>query len=587
MIFDRHALIPQIRIGNEYLDSEQAKNAGLILSQNVEKTAEGVYLRLSLVNQSGKAVRLEKFNWHYSSSGRDFLQTAGIRAYLEGWQMATPCGVRCLGDKDYQFDPDYLKYAVAEPEDYSPDINHFRAEHLVMFHNSVCGETLLLGFVTSADQFGHFKFELCENGVKALDVRSACDGMLLENGETASSELLAVISGTDGYELLRRFAGIWAGKMHARTCMKPPVGWCSWYYYFENVREEDILENADFIASNKDEYPLRYIQLDDGYQSAAGDWLTCNEKFPHGLGGLAAKIREKGFIPALWFGPFIVEENSALLKEHPEWMIHDADGKIIMEFHWRQHMAAVLDGTHPGVQKHFRELFAQIRKLGFDYIKLDFMFLASTMRHGVLHDPHATRAQALRRGLAAIREGFGDDGYILGCTVPFGPVIGLVDGERISTDITPYWAPEKWFDEAPTVTNVCRNVIRHTYMNKLLWNNDPDTLIVRDDNTKLTENEVDLWYQAVRLSGGMLMLSDRFSTLKPERAILPITLLKEPDAYETQPVDFWSNGIPAVWCAKHRRTGAAETGLFNFTDTDRNISGTVVPPHSCRVIKSN
>lgn len=581
MIFDHHSLIPQIRIENDYLNPEQAKYAGLILSQSVEKTAEGIYLRLSLTNQSGKTIRLEKFNWHYSDPGQNFLQTAGIRAYLEGWQMTTPCGVRCLGDKDYQFDPDYLKYAVAEPEDYSQEVNHFRAEHMVMFHDSVCGETLLFGFVTSADQFGHFKFELYENGVKVLNIRSACDGMLLENGETASSEILAIMSGTDGHDLLRRFADVWAKRMHARTQMKTPVGWCSWYYYFAKVREEDIFENIDFIAAYKDDYPLRYIQLDAGYESAGGDWLTCNEKFPHGLGNLAIQIRKRGFIPALWIAPFIANENSILRKEHPEWMIHDADGKIITEYQ----TAAVLDGTHPGVQKHFREMFAEIRKLGFDYIKLDYMFLASAMRHGVLYDPHATRAQALRRGLAAIREGFGDDGYILGCGVPFGPVVGLVDGERISADITPYWAPEKWFDEAPTVTNVCRNVIRHTYMNKLLWNNDPDTLIVRDDNTKLTGNEVNLWYQAVRLSGGMLMLSDRFSTLKPERAALPISLLKEPDAYETRPDDFWSNEVPAVWSARHRRNGTKETALFNFTDNNRNINGTAVPPHSCRIIK--
>ena len=585
MEFDPVKLIPQIRIGGIYLTAEQAKASGLTLMQRVEKTARGVFLRLSLTNGSGKAVRLEKFNWNYRGGQTDFLRTPGILAYAEGWQMASPCGVRRFGDCDYQFNPDYLKYAVADPEDYSAEANHFRAEHALMFHDPGSGETLLFGFVTSADQFGHFKFELDENGVRELNIRSACDGMLLENGETAESEILAVMPGRDGYALLRDFASVWGEKMNARTRTAPPVGWCSWYYYFADVREEDILENVDFIAAHRSDYPLRYIQLDDGYQSAAGDWLVCNGKFPHGLGYLAAKIREKGFIPALWFGPFIVEENSVLLKEHPEWMIHDADGKIIMEFHWRQHMAAVLDGTHPGVQKHFREMFAQVRKLGFDYIKLDFMFLASAMRRGVLHDPHATRAQALRRGLAAIREGFGEDGYILGCTVPFGPMVGLVDGERISTDITPYWAPEKWFDEAPTVCNVCRNVIRHTYMNKLLWNNDPDTLIVRDDNTKLTETEVNLWYQAVRLSGGMLMLSDRFSTLKLERAALPIALLKDPDAYETRPGDFWSNEIPAVWSAKHRRNGSCEDGLFNFSDSDKEICGTVVPPHSCRIIK--
>lgn len=574
--------IPQIVIQGRVYGIREAANAGFELDQTIEKDGDIIYMQLKLKNHSSENVRLDKFNWHRSGKHCDFLNQAGMKLYLEGWQMASPCGVRQYGDQDYKLSSSYLNYSVAEPEDYSELPNHFRAEHMMMFHGTDREETLLAGFITSDRQFGYFKTELAKDGVEKLDIRCGCDGMLVEPGEEVTSEVLVLMSGKDGFELQCRYASLWGERMHARTHQAPPVGWCSWYYYFSKVTEKDIRQNTEYLSNNRERYPMKYIQLDDGYQSALGDWLSCNEKFPGGLKQVAECILQNDFIPALWLAPFLAEENSVLLKEHPDWMIHDAQGNVILEFNWRTNKAAVLDGTHPEVQAHFKKLFREIRSLGFDYVKLDFMMTACCMRNGVLHDPKATRAQALRRGLAAIREGFGEDGYILGCTVPFGPLVGLVDGERISTDITPYWTPDKpWSDEAPTVPNVGRNVIRHLYMNKRIWNNDPDTLIVRDDNTRLTEQEVLLWYELVRLSGGMLLLSDNFLTLSENRAKLVEALLQDTDAFDTRPVDFWNTEIPSVLSAVHRRTGAKEIGLFNFSDVSREIHGKVVEPHSC------
>ena len=51
----------------------------------------------------------------------------------------------------------------------------------------------------------------------------------------------------------------------------------------------------------------------------------------------------------------MAESNSVLLKEHPEWMIHDKEGNVILApMNWRGNKVAVLDGTHPEVQEHFR-----------------------------------------------------------------------------------------------------------------------------------------------------------------------------------------------------------------------------------------
>ncbi len=48
------------------------------------------------------------------------------------------------------------------------------------------------------------------------------------------------------------------------------LGWCSWYHYFENVREIDIRKNLSAAA----DWPIEVFQVDDGFQSSVGDWLS-------------------------------------------------------------------------------------------------------------------------------------------------------------------------------------------------------------------------------------------------------------------------------------------------------------------------
>ena len=193
-----------------------------------------------------------------------------------------------------------------------------------------------------------------------------------------------------------------------------------------------------------------------------------------------------------------------------------------------------------------------------------------------------------------------------------GASAGLVDAERISTDITPYWRPDNRedFAEAPTVPNVCRNVINRRYMHKALWINDPDVHIARLDNNRLSEEEVRLWSSALWLAGGLLLLCDRFESLAPERAELSKLLLRRTDAFrDVRPLDFRDSTVPSVWSGRFAETGAPVYGFFNFGEEPRRFairhdgpetafkehwsgqlleadSGRIeaeVPPHGCRL----
>lgn len=83
------------------------------------------------------------------------------------------------------------------------------------------------------------------------------------------------------------------------------------------VSEEDVLENTSYLKSLAARpgsgLPVRYVQVDDGYQEGIGDWLESNEKFPHGIAWLARQTRAAGFIPGIWVAPFAVAESSELV----------------------------------------------------------------------------------------------------------------------------------------------------------------------------------------------------------------------------------------------------------------------------------
>jgi len=534
--------------------------------------SSGNKLQLQLINRSAVPVRLNRFRFRQTGFHRDFLATPGerLRLYREGWTMASACGSVRYGETDYKLDPDYQRFAVSSPGEYdSTTPNRFSAEYVTVLNDRDTGHSLLAGFISSADQFTRFAVTLAPDGVSEFAAYSYGDDILVDPGQSVLSEELVVLSGPDGYTLLEEFGRRWGQRMNA---LPPPAviptGWCSWYYYFEKVTEADILENARYLAAHRTEYPVEYLQLDDGYQAALGDWLTTNNQFPHGLEALIREIKQTGLKPGLWLAPFLAEEHSRLFAEHPDWMIRNAAGQPILAVPWRHNArAAVLDGTHPEVQAHFRQLFGELVKMGVEYVKLDFLMYAAAVPGGIYHDPRATRVHALRRGLLAIREAMGEHRFILGCTAPLGAVIGLVNGERTGTDILPRWKlPGTSYAEAPTVYNVCRNLINRRYMHRQLWVSDPDVLIARTDHNELTENEVMLWFDALYLLGGMTLLADRFATLAPDRAELGKILLRDPDAFVTRPLDLFDREFPSVWWGTHRRTGAWVLGLFNFAD---------------------
>jgi alpha-galactosidase len=389
------------------------------------------------------------------------------------------------------------------------------------------------------------------------------EGLEIPPGATWDLEEFFFASGSR-QDLLGRVAGAIA-KNHPSPLFRPePTGWCSWYCFGPRVTSQNVLANLDAIASQVPS--LKYVQIDDGYQAAMGDWLITGKAFGGDILGVLNEIRRRGFEPAIWVAPFIAEENSQVFREHPEWFLKDDSGKPLpsntVSFGgWRHGPWYAIDGTHPGAQKHLEDVFRTMRQdWGCTYFKMDANFWGA-LHGGTHHDPRATRVEAYRRGMEAIRRGAGD-AFLLGCNHPIWPSFGLIHGSRSSDDIKRTWAKFR---------GTARQTFNRNWQNGRLWWNDPDAICLAGD---LPWNEFMFHATACYASGGMALSGDDLSKMPPDR----MAILKKLSPPTGVAAEFEDDSLQVGWI---RTPAAVRVCVFNWTESAEKI-GVRLPPSQGR-----
>ncbi|MEU0185838.1 alpha-galactosidase [Streptomyces sp. NPDC006207] len=149
-----------------------------------------------------------------------------------------------------------------------------------------------------------------------------------------------------------------------------PVILNSWEAVYFDHDPERLLRLADRAA----EVGVERFVLDDGWfrgrrsdRAGLGDWTVDREVWPAGLAPLADHVRSLGMEFGLWVEPEMVNLDSDLAREHPDWVLAPARGAGPPARH--QH---VLDLSHPGVVTHLLgALDALIGEYGIAYLKWD------------------------------------------------------------------------------------------------------------------------------------------------------------------------------------------------------------------------
>ena len=440
-----------------------------------------------------------------------------LRHGWQSWSETRSCALDEHGDAPFPSGPWLrgLHHAVGQPPD---DRQGWHESHLVSVAEDGAGRVCLAGVIERGVGTGLVYWQRDAHGIR-VEVEVRIEASLAAR-ESRELDRVQVALGRDANRLLEDYAHELGQANGARIASPFQVGWCSWYQFFHAVTEDDLLRNLEALTARRDQIPVDVVQLDDGYQRAVGDWLETNEKFPRGLAPLAQEIRAAGFRPGIWTAPFCVVSESRLFEAHPEWLLRQGDGlhRGLLHREWSESGEVyVLDTSRDDVTRHLMRTFAGLAGMGFGYQKLDFLYTAAMQADAA--DASATRAQRVRWGLEAIRDGAGDEAFLLGCGCPIGAAVGVVDGMRIGPDTAPRWdvrpadAIPGIEPTLPAAANALRNLHGRAWMHRRLWQNDPDCLMVRSRDTELSADEVTTLAAAIAASGGMVMLSDEISNL--------------------------------------------------------------------------
>lgn len=147
--------------------------------------------------------------------------------------------------------------------------------------------------------------------------------------------------------------------------------WCAWGYE-RGFTPRQILETLPKVKK----LGFKWVVLDDGWQTAVGDWSLNPHKFPHGdadMRALVDKIHAKGLKAKLWWAPLAVSPASRLFRQHPEMVLINAKGTTQDISWWDSYYLC------PSFQPVIAYTDSLVRKFlvdwGFDGLKIDGQYL--------------------------------------------------------------------------------------------------------------------------------------------------------------------------------------------------------------------
>ncbi len=349
-------------------------------------------------------------------------------------------------------------------------------------------------------------------------------------------------------------------------------GWNSWDYYRWTITEDEVLENAEFIAHDPVlSKHVKKIIVDDGWQYCYGEWHA-NHLFPHGMEYLAKKIKKLGFKPGLWIAPTIIEPHSWIAQMETDMLGRGENGQPCLCWQCMRRYAFVLDPTTEKARKFIYDLFDRYAGYGYEYFKLD--FLGSTNLARQFADKKAGRGHIMENTIGVARQAVQGRAQILGCNYNYNGGMAHVDMARVGGDIHARW---------DSIKENTASVAMRFWSNKKLWVNDPDFALCRSFDTAndpaLTQmlccmvyvdpdqtdpnfgpgtwKLVDMYKAQAEVllsialcAGGSINLSDKMTRLNEAGLDLARRTVSAESGDAAIPLDLFSEKLPCYWVQK-------------------------------------
>ncbi len=298
------------------------------------------------------------------------------------------------------------------------------------------------------------------------------------------------------------------------TFKTPPVGWMTWYAVQFEAGEKTVLENTRWQAENLKKYGADTIWVDwewyhPDFSSTAPDDVDMfhpnRRMYPNGLKYVADKIKEAGFIPALWIGPTCDPTENEMIKKYP-------DTVMIRKAMWSGQY--FLDPTHPKfLEEILPRMVQQPKDWGYEAVKWD--VLPNTSRfcdtcRDTRYDSDKSSREAMLGAFRKAREVLGPDYYMLYCAGSTQKDMDLAccvfDAARIGGDIF------RW----DTFIEECIDKVFAYYpLHNVVCNNDPDNVVIREKFNNLDQAITRAAF--VSLTGMPFTMGDNLVELPEER----------------------------------------------------------------------
>ena len=173
-----------------------------------------------------------------------------------------------------------------------------------------------------------------------------------------------------------------------------PVVINPWEAVWFDINEKMMLEFAD----NAKKTGMDMLVMDDGWfgeryndQMGLGDWYVNERKFPEGLKVFVDRVKAHGIRFGIWIEPEMVNPDSELYRNHPDWCIHCVDRPRLRGRH-----QLVLDMGNEEVVNYLKEAFTKtFDGVSLDYFKWDFNRQLSQVGSAVL--PPERQGEAAHR----------------------------------------------------------------------------------------------------------------------------------------------------------------------------------------------
>lgn len=424
------------------------------------------------------------------------------RIFLNGWQSWTDSTEHSIYGKMRGLDhvPRNIleKYALTQYGDYN--FTHYpnQAGHL---HGWTYGylrrdtQFTLIGSMNEQDGFTRIE---TDTEASRIRICKDCEGLHL-TGDLSIN--MRIFSGTE-HEV---FDGYFAALGLPPVKAKPIFGYTSWYRHYADISEQKLID--DLLGLHSLDYRADVFQVDDGWETAVGDWFSVDkEKFPNGMDNIADAIKKAKQRPGIWLAPFVCEEKSEIFRDHKDWIVTDAEGAFVRGgSNWSGFYA--LDLYHPGVRAYLKQVFETvIHDWGYALLKLDFLYAVCIQPR-----PDKTRGRIMADAMDFLRE-ITNGAEILGCGVPLGSAFGKVDYCRIGCDVSLDW------DDKPYMRVMHRERIstKHSLLNSVFrrqldgraFRNDPDVFLLRRDRIGMPASQKQCLAEINALTGSVLFTSD-------------------------------------------------------------------------------